>query len=363
MKLAVFLPNWVGDVVMATPALRALRDHFSTSTIYGVMRPYVAETLAGTDLIDELVLDDGKGWSRGVWTMSQQLRKLKIDIAILFTNSYRTAMISWLAGCRNRIGYARDGRGWLLTDSLMPLVGSNGRYQPSPIIDAYNLLAEQAGTPFPGFAMELATLPIDEERAERIWQKLELNIHRPVVALNPGAAFGAAKQWPVHHFSRLARMLVDKLDAQVLVLCGPKERDLAKIIVQQTDRCSVQSLAEEELSLGLTKACIRRSELLITTDSGPRHFAAALDRPVVTLFGPTHIEWTETYYSKAIHLQHKLPCGPCQLRICPLRGADHHRCMEELTPDEVYAAAIKLLNRTTPLKLIITPVSDQRRAS
>jgi len=98
------------------------------------------------------------------------------------------------------------------------------------------------------------------------------------------------------------------------------------------------------LSLGLIKACIRRSSLLVTTDSGPRHIASAFDRPVVTLFGPTHIDWTETYDLQAIHLQKKVPCGPCQRRICPI----DHRCMKELTPEEVLAAANALLDRALP---------------
>ena len=104
----------------------------------------------------------------------------------------------------------------------------------------------------------------------------------------------------------------------------------------------VFALSDTPLSLGLTKALVRRADLLVTTDSGPRHFAAALGTPVVTLFGPTHIGWTETYFEKAIHLQKEVPCGPCQRRVCPL---DHHRCMKELTPAEVFAAAHRLLTK------------------
>src|SRR5207248_5111138 len=127
----------------------------------------------------------------------------------------------------------------------------------------------------------------------------------------------------------------------VLVLCGPGERDLARQIVARARRPGVTSLADVPLSLGLTKACVRRADLLITTDSGPRHFAAAFDRPVVTLFGPTHIAWTETYHPKAIHLQKRVDCGPCQQRVCPL----DHRCMRLLTPAEVFNAAVELLTR------------------
>src|SRR5207253_3636419 len=117
----------------------------------------------------------------------------------------------------------------------------------------------------------------------------------------------------------------------------------ARQLVVLTGRRGVHSLTEK-LSLGLTKACIRRADLLITTDSGPRHFAAAFDRPVVTLFGPTHIAWTETYHPRAVHLQKKVDCGPCQLRVCPL----DHRCMTGLSPHEVFAAADDLLNRESP---------------
>src|SRR5439155_16219284 len=102
--------------------------------------------------------------------------------------------------------------------------------------------------------------------------------------------------------------------------------------------------ADYALSLGLTKACVRRAELLVSTDSGPRHFAAAFERPVVTLFGPTHIAWTETYHAAAIHLQKKVDCGPCQRRVCPV----DHRCMKLLLPDEVFDAALRALNGALP---------------
>lgn len=361
MNLAVFLPNWVGDVVMTTPALRALRKHYPEARMIGVQRPYVAETLYGTNWLDELLLDTGKGWSRGVLPLARQLREREIDLAVLMTNSFRTALAASLGHCKRRIGYGRDGRSWLLTDAVEPIRGADGRFEPTPIIDAYNLLAVTAGTALPGYRMELATTPADETAADRVWQVFDKSIHRPVVLLNPGAAFGAAKHWPLHHFTRLARMLVDNIDAQVLVLCGPKERDLAQLIVQQTDRSDVHSLADAPLSLGLTKACVKRADLLVTTDSGPRHFAAAFGRPVVSLFGPTHIAWTDTHYAREVHLQHRLPCGPCQQRVCPLKGPDHHRCMEELQPEEVYRAAARLLGGTLPLRM--TPQQERRRAS
>ncbi len=161
-------------------------------------------------------------------------------------------------------------------------------------------------------------------------------------------------------FARLAQDLVDQRGSRVLVLCGPNERPIARQIVRLAARAAVCTVAEEALSIGLTKALIRRADLLVTTDSGPRHFAAAFERPVVTLFGPTHISWTETYYSKAINLQMKVPCGPCQKRVCPL----DHRCMTELLPQDVFAAVNDLMSRSErgqPLPLVVT--RSERKAS
>ena len=166
-----------------------------------------------------------------------------------------------------------------------------------------------------------------------------------MIGLNPGAAFGAAKHWPAEHFAAPGpRVWRDGRGCGVLVLCGPSERDMAR-----RDRCGLADRPARAFAWptrrcrsGLTKACVRRLDLLVTTDSGPRHFAAAFDRPVVSLFGPTHIAWTETYFAKAINLQKQVPCGPCQLRVCPL----DHRCMRDLSPrSEVFDAAVRLLTR------------------
>ncbi len=180
--------------------------------------------------------------------------------------------------------------------------------------------------------------------AGEVWDRFGLHDANEIICLNSGGAFGASKHWPVASFAALARQLVDRRGSKVLVLCGPEERNLAREIVQQSERDHVFSLSDRILSLGLTKACVRKCDLLITTDSGPRHFAAAFDRPVITLFGPTHIEWTETYFPKAVHLQKKVPCGPCQLRVCPL----DHRCMRELHFEDVFSSVNSLLQQYPP---------------
>jgi heptosyltransferase-2 len=196
--------------------------------------------------------------------------------------------------------------------------------------------------------LELFTTAQDEAGAAKVWGLAQFNDYPEVICLNPGAAFGSSKHWPAEYFAELAQDLVRRRGCGVLVLCGPAERTLAREIVERADSPHVYALGGlglqggPALSLGLTKACIRRADLLVTTDSGPRHFAHAFDRPVVTLFGPTHIAWTETYHPRAIHLQKQVECGPCQKRVCPL----DHRCMKRLLPQEVLVAAESLLQGT-----------------
>lgn len=343
MNLAVFLPNWIGDAVMATPAIRALARHFAGARMVAVSKPYVAGVLEGSDWFAETVLTHGGTWGQGIAATAWKLRRERIDLAVLFPNTLRSALSAWLGGCSRIVGYARYGRGALLTDALEPLRSDDGKLLVSPVVDAYNRLAEEVGCAPPGYDLELFTTPADEAVAARVWETTRFDDYPEVVCLNPGAAFGSSKHWPADYFAALARDLVAHRGAAVLVLCGPSEKALAAEIAAKAALPHVHALGGlAPLSLGLTKACVRRADLLVTTDSGPRHFAHAFGRPVVTLFGPTHIGWTETHHPHALHLQKKVECGPCQKRTCPL----DHRCMTLLSPAEVFRAAESLLQGT-----------------
>jgi heptosyltransferase-2 len=338
MRIAIFLPNWVGDVVMATPAVRAARRRYPDARIVAVGKPYISAVLDRSPWLDEfLPLEKGREW-----VAAARLRDARIDLVMIFPNSFRTALVAWLGRCRRRVGYARYFRNGLLTDRLYPVRDDRGRVKPTPILPAYNRIAEVAGCPVDSMRMELFTTPADETTAENVWRECRFDRYPEVVCLNPGAAFGAAKLWPAESFAALARRLADERGCGVLVLCGPAERDLANRIAALAGREAVRSLANSPVSIGLTKACVRRTALLVSTDSGPRHFAAAFGRPVVALFGPTHIAWTDTFYADEIQLQKRVPCGPCQQRTCP---EGHHRCMVELTTDDVFRAATTLLDR------------------
>jgi heptosyltransferase-2 len=345
MKIAVFCPNLIGDTVMATPAIRALRRGFPDAVLAGVIKPGVAATLEGTTWFDQLIRLDSRSTKpdERMMPVARRLRRARFDVAVLFPNTIRSAWIAWLGAIPRRVGYVRHGRGMLLTDGLHYPRDAAGRRLPTPIVESYLKLVRLLNCPVDSVRTELATTAADEAAADRVWSELGLNASDRVVCLNTGGAFGPAKSWPNEHFVELALRLTGDAGLSVLVLCGPDERAAARQIVGAANHPRVFSLADQSLGIGLTKACVRRSALLITTDSGPRHFAAAFNTPVVTLFGPTHISWTRTFHPLAWHVLRPVPCGPCQMPICP---EGHHRCMRELSPESVYRVALRALSTT-----------------
>lgn len=329
---------------MATPTLRALRRHYSGAHLIGILRPHLADVLAGTEWLDEAWYYQPKADDPALrtWSLVKRMRRQRLDAVVLLTNSLRTGLMAWAGAARQRIGFARFGRSMLLTERLYHR-RQGRRYVPSPVLYDYLRLAYAMGCPPESARLELATTPDDEAAADAVWSELQLPAGDRVVVLNSGGAFGAAKLWPTEYFANLAWRIAMEQDHDVLVICGPSEREIAREIVARAAHPRVKSLADAPLSIGLSKACVRRSRLLVTTDSGPRHFAAAFNVPVVTLFGPTHIAWSETHYERAVHLQRQVPCGPCQQRTCPL---GHHRCMRELTVAEVFRAVVHQLSET-----------------
>jgi heptosyltransferase-2 len=348
MKIGLFLPNWIGDAVMATPTLRAVREQFGPDTrLIGVMRPSVADVLAGTPWLDECLLYDPRSRhaSQRSWPLVRTLRRARLDIALLLSNSFRTALLARLAGANERVGYSRYGRRWLLTRPLEPPRSADGTLAPNPMVDYYLALAAAIGCEHTSPRLELQTTSHDEQAADQVCRQFYLREDR-IVVFNCSGAFGAAKLWPTEHFAELAKRVAELLDHDVLVVCGPSERALAAEIEQRAHHSRVVSLARQPLSLGLSKACVRRARLMVTTDSGPRHFAVAFGVPVVTIFGPTHPRWVENPTAQATDVRLALDCIGCQRRTCPL---SHHRCMRELSVDQVYqhvAAALRQPHKT-----------------
>jgi len=336
-RILVLLPNWVGDVVLATPALAALRRRFAESRICLLLRSYVADVVADGGFADEVLTwppdrTGPAGWLRFI----RRLRAHRFDLALLLPNSFRSALAVRLSGARRRVGYVRDARGWLLTDRLRP-PRSGGRRVVESMLDYYGRLVEALECDASDRRPRLGIGPADEAACARRFASLDQE--RPLVVLNPGGAFGTAKLWPAERFAAIGDALAGEFNAQIIASGTPKERALGEAIARAAQR-PVMLCFEPPVGLGPLKALIRRADLLVTNDTGPRHYAIALGTPVVTIFGPTDPGWTETRF----HLERKvmlaLDCQPCQKKRCPL---GHTNCMMQLDVERVLVAARALL--------------------
>lgn len=343
-SILVVLPTWVGDFVMATPTLRAIRERFPDAHITFLMEPNLRDLVRGGDWMDDAVewpdRARRKPWRRELRAVAAALRRRRPDWAVLLPNSARSAMIAFMARARKRIGYSRDGRSLLLTDRLPVRNRVGGRFVPMPIVEYYADLAEAIGCERPGDQLELFVTADCERSVDRRLTSLGIAETGPLVVISPGAKYGAAKCWFPERFAEAADRLIRELRAQVVITCGPGEEPIARAIgsaMTESGHVSVDPL----LTLGELKSLIKRSQLLICNDAGPRHFAKAFGIPVVTIFGPTHPEWTATDYPAERIVRVDVDCGPCQQRVCPL---GHLECMDRVTVDAVCEAAQTLLS-------------------
>jgi heptosyltransferase-2 len=336
MTLAVALPNWVGDVVMATPTLRALRAHLPGERIIAVLRPYVRPVLEPNPWVDAYIEVDQS--TADLWHAARALRREHATAGILLPNSLRSALLFWMGGVKRRIGYDRGGRRRLLTDAIPPL-REDARFVPSPMITYYLRLAEVLGASASDRRMELFTTAADEIAAASAYEAAGLDPQRTLLVC-PGYAFGPSKGWPVQHWADLVRGARERFGLVPCILCSPKESVIAEAISHAAGGCA--TFHDKGLTLASSRAVVRRAKAMVAIDSGLRHYAAAMGRPVVALFGPTHIEWTETWYPKEVRLQATVPCGPCQEPVCPTGTAE---CMWKIEPDEVLDALAEALKR------------------
>ncbi|MBN1817928.1 MAG: lipopolysaccharide heptosyltransferase II [Sedimentisphaerales bacterium] len=337
-RILVWLPSPLGDAVMCTPALRALRRLFPDSHISFAARPAIRELLSPNRFND-----DWLETNCGSFSLAGKLRQHRFNTAFLFKNSFGSALTVWAAGIPRRIGYMRDGRGVFLTDKVLPLREYDGRFRPEPMIDYYFRLVELLGGDITDRTMEL---PVSEEDAQRLSWKLPLVMpsQGPLVILVPGGAFGPSKCWPADRFAATAQHLMDSVHATITVSVAPDpaEREIADTICRQV-KGHIVNLAHTPLTLGELKALFARADLIVTNDTGPRHIATALGRKVITLFGPNNPAWTQTGYPDEIQIAGKAPCAPCDKPKCK---AKQHTCMESITVEQVCQAAEQMLEKS-----------------
>ncbi len=331
--LAIRAPNWVGDLVMATPVLEAA----IASPRWPDARIIVRAHLSG-------VLADGPCEARLVRIGSdaeeiEAYRKAKPDAVLLLTNSLGAAWRAFRAGVPVRAGTTASGRRALLTHAAIPPT-RDGRRLPVPSAHLQRDAAGLLGILVPDLHPRLHVRPAVVEAQRALLARRGVDLDAGYVLCCPGAAFGSAKLWPPERFAAALDDLAALRGWTAVVTGGPGEEALVDAVARACKTPAV-SLAEEERDLEGLKALVRDCRLLLVGDSGPRWYAAAFDVPCVTVMGPNFPEVTATSLElAAVARVDGLECAPCLRKRCPL---GHHRCLQDLAPEAVVRAALHVL--------------------
>jgi heptosyltransferase-2 len=337
-KILIRATNWIGDAVMSLPALQAVRTRFPKAAITVLARPWVADLYARESVIDRVILYDAPSGARGLaqkWAIAKALRRQRFDLAILLQNAFEGAALVRLAGIPKRIGYNRDGRGWLLTKAVpVPSPGTIPAHQRFYYLE----LLKRAGV--------LETIPVcDQIRLEGLRDAAvegsahfgRLGLRAPFIGVSPGAAYGTAKRWLPERFAETATRVAAQLGATVALFGSNAEQALCEEVAAliQAPVHNFAGATSLRQFIEMTAAC----KLFLTNDSGAMHIASALGIPTVTVFGATDDQATGPTGPLARVVRHPVECSPCLLRECPI----DHRCMTGVTSAEVSIAGLELI--------------------
>jgi heptosyltransferase-2 len=316
--------NWVGDNILALPTYRALQHRYRTEGGIAVAAPEnVASLLASSGLFKRVI-----SWNGDTRERIRLLRDGRFRRAIILPNSFRAAMITFAAGIGERWGYATDCRRLLLTHHVSR--GDRGHQ-----LDDYTPLLAAISAPHVVDEIPSVSLPVAvREKTRTTLRSLGIRLDRPLFGIHAGGLYGKAKHWGDDRYCGVAgRLRADGFD--VVLLTSPGEREQAESIAASCE--GLATIGEDGDVLQLASA-ISHCSVIITNDSGPLHLAAALAVPSVSIFGPTDPGRTVIPGATRV-IRKPLGCQPCYQRECPLR---HHRCMSEITVDDVYNAAVGL---------------------
>jgi heptosyltransferase-2 len=327
-------PNWIGDAVMSTPALANLRRGLPKARIDLLVPQYVAPLFEENPTVDRVLLrHDHLPWPRCLASLLV-LRRHRYGAVVLLPNSLRAAIYGRLVGSPVRVGYATDGREWLLTH---PIPTERGGAVPHQVA-AYLRLVEALGV---AVVDEMPKLHIGYKAwtaAEHLWMTHGLEGDGRVIGICPGAAFGPAKRWWPARFAALADRLSADGDWRVVFFGSAQEVPLVEQIRASMVH-EATSLAGLD-TLDAFAALAARCAVIVANDSGSMHIASAVGTPVVAMFGPTDPRRTAPMGPAATVLRHDLPCTPCFRTACPF--ADHP-CMRLIEVEEVYGAVSTIL--------------------
>jgi lipopolysaccharide heptosyltransferase II len=332
MKLLIRATNWVGDAIMALPALRVVRARFPEAEITILARPYVAAIYKDQQVCDNVIHVDDKR------DLVNELRAQKFDVALLLQNAFEAAWLTWRAGIPERIGYARDSRGFLLTKAVrVPRSGEIPLHEQYYYLELLRRAGWLDALPEEAF-IKLAVPEEDRRRAEEFLLAAGSNPSSLRVAIGAGASYGSAKCWPPDRFAEIANLLQSESGAEIILFGTSAEAGVSNAIAAGMRRPPIDLTGKT--SIADLPALLSRCHLFIGNDSGAMHVAAAVGLPVVAVFGPTDPFGTAPVTPRCTIVQEKPYCSPCFLRRCPT----DHRCMTRIMPSAVEAAARKWIS-------------------
>jgi lipopolysaccharide heptosyltransferase II len=335
-KILVRATNWVGDLVMTTPALVAIKKSFPDSKISVLVRPPLEGLLAGNPAVDEVILYDKKKYKGpvGIARLARELRKKRFDRAILLQNAFEAALIAFLADIPVRMGYATDGRRLLLTHPVSVAAETRNKHQVHYYLDMLKALGMKSAGDTPRLYPDKA----DKAEAVNLLKAHGIYKGGPLVGVNPGAQYGVAKKWYPERFGEVADRLISSHGARIIIFGGPGDVSVAAA-VQASMAGDALNIAGKT-TLGGLMALAGMCRLFITNDTGAMHVAAALGVPTLAVFGSTDPVATGPYGPRTKVVRNPVNCSPCLKRKCPLK---HYKCLEGVTADNVYSAASGML--------------------
>lgn len=334
MKIVVRAPNWIGDSILALPAIAALHENFPDAKIWICGLGWIKDIFLPLDYVEGVIPLKSPSLLRGLIQNARRLKKLQFDVGLLLTNSFSSALLFFLAKIPQRWGYDRDFRAVLLTKKVKPKIHTLAEHQAK----YYTSLLSGLGLHVSPQALVLPLDPAVKQQARNLLVSLGITFHRPLVVVNPGAFYGTAKRWPVPRFAELATVLQENKKADILIVGSADELALAQTIASLmkhspfilTGKTTVSQLA----------GVLLHAALFVANDSGPMHMANSLNVPVVAIFGPTDPQLTGPYQQPSMVVKKETACWPCRYRECPT----DHRCMESISAADVFRACERFLS-------------------
>jgi heptosyltransferase-2 len=333
MKIVVRSPNWIGDAVMAFPAIESLSRNFPEAEIWIAGRDWIKDLFLSLNYVKGIIpLPETTTWV-GIREAAKTIKKHDFDAGLLLPNSFSSAFLFFLAKIPQRWGYDRDWRRFLLTKR----VKVNPSASPVHHVHYYLNLVSGLGFQASSTKLEISPDKRATEEAKARLTSLGIKLNRPFVVLNPGAFYGPAKRWPESKFARLASLLQDRKNADILIVGSSEEADLAKKISSCLRIKPV--ILSGKTTLSQLAGLLAHAHLFVSNDSGPMHLATALRIPVVAIFGPTDPRITGPFHQPSWVVKKDVACWPCRHRECPT----DHRCMDLITVEDVYSACEAVL--------------------